>query len=116
MGEQAGDNILHRCCERGRRGPAHELPRLIAAKCDVNKRNARGFFPLIIACEMDDLTKIKLLIAAGADVDMRNSCSGASSLALACEMGHERAAALLVKAKADVCAARYSHKWSHSDT
>jgi uncharacterized protein len=93
--------------------PAHDLLLRAAAKNDVDEvasllakghdlaPNAKGLTPLMAAAHAGALEPLRLLLAAGAPVDVHGS-HGFTALMFACNAGHVVCARLLLGAGADV--------------
>jgi ankyrin repeat protein len=67
---------------------------------DVNHQNADGSTPLQWAVHAGDVTEVKRLLDAGADVSLANNY-GATPMSLAAEVGHTEILRLLLRAGAD---------------
>lgn len=80
------------------------LARLVATGADVNARDSNGWPPLRMACAMNKLSTIDILLAAGARVNARNGrpWKGSTALHTASMMGNMYAVEKLLVAGADV--------------
>nr|WP_322624203.1 ankyrin repeat domain-containing protein [uncultured Flavobacterium sp.] len=83
------------------------LAQLKSAGTDMNKKDGRGFTPLIIAVYNNSYEAALYLIEDGADVNAADS-SGNTALMGAAFKGYTNLAALLVKNKANVNLANYN--------
>jgi ankyrin repeat protein len=76
--------------------------KLLGKGADPNERNSYGYPALSIAAGSGDTTIVKLLLAAGANVNARSVNLNDTALASAAERGHPEIVRLLVQAGADV--------------
>jgi len=86
------------------------VERLLAAKADVNAGDPANFgmTPLQLACNQGHFDVVKLLLAAGADVDQSANVDGLTPLHWACNNGYHRVAELLFKHGVDVDKANHA--------
>ncbi|OGB93127.1 MAG: hypothetical protein A3H39_16440 [candidate division NC10 bacterium RIFCSPLOWO2_02_FULL_66_22] len=99
-----GDTALHYASRHGREGM---VSLLLKSGADVDASNKYGT-PLTVACGEGNLAVIKLLIAAGANVNHRSAFSGDTPLHYACGSDSADAARMLLDHGADVNAANHS--------
>ena len=64
----------------------------------LNQPNCKGVTPLLIACERDDVTSCQLLLQHGATLDVTDSLTGASPLAVAAFCGSNQVMEVLLQA------------------
>jgi hypothetical protein len=83
---------------------------LIAEGWDLEEEDGNGYMPLHCACEYGDVEIIKLLIAAGSDVDQPCSEDGMTPLHVACMEEHLGAIEALIDAGADINAGDYDDR------
>jgi len=76
------------------------LKDLIAAKADVNRLNVAGYTPLIVAVLNDNKEYLKILISAGADVNLSQASDGKTALKIALEKKDKDVISILKKAGA----------------
>ena len=69
---------------------------------DLNAKDESGYTPLYGAVEKGHKEVVELLIAAGADVNVKDGEWGETPLHLAADKGHKEVAELLITAGADV--------------
>ncbi len=70
--------------EAVRRGSLDDIRKILESGADVNERNAGGMTALMaVARDGDDVEVVRILAAAGADVDARDKVHGATPLMLA---------------------------------
>jgi outer membrane protein assembly factor BamB len=87
--------------EAARTGDLAEVQRLIADKVDVNSPSAHGATPLALACDHGHDAVVETLIAAGADVNAKDSFYRATPITWAIMRKHPTIVERLVKAGAD---------------
>lgn len=94
-------SVLHEACffqESERRNEI--ITMLISAKADINKLNTAGYTPLIVAILNGNKNYVKILIAAGADVNLSQASDGTTSLKLALKSKNKDIITMLKKAGA----------------
>src|SRR5471030_3148334 len=84
-----------------RKGNLEVLQELITQKADLNKRDEKGYTPLIIACYNNQYAAAKLLLDAGADVNAADSGGNTAIMGVAFK-GYPDIAKLLLANGADV--------------
>lgn len=80
----------------------NEIRSLLKSGANVNARNKEGEPLLFVASKYGHTRIVKLLIGADADVNMRETISGATPLLAASINGHTKAVKMLLDADADV--------------
>ena len=103
--EEGGFGVLHRAVVAGDR----DLGGLLAGgkgEGIIDERNAAGLTPLHLAATKGDARAAKLLITAGAEVDIQTGSGGRGSTPLwsACRYGHVEVVKVLLAGGADVTA------------
>ena len=104
MTEAAGRTSSNRLVEAAKSGNGEALRSLLAARADVNQRQADGATALHWVAHRDDLDSAVLLLGAGADVKASNDL-GVQPLWLACINGSAPMVRVLLRADADPNAA-----------
>lgn len=97
-GEDGGWRALHIAC---RRGPAHFVEALVAARASLDSRIGTGSSALHVACEHGTVDCLRVLIRAGADLDCATP-DGSTALHVASQVGGAECARELLRAKASV--------------
>lgn len=76
----------------------HIVRLLLAARVDADTPDAYGTTALLLAASEGNTESVKLLLAAGADINHRDDCDGRTALTRALQAGHADCAALLANA------------------
>lgn len=77
------------------RGPEESVKALIKAKADPNAQDKNGNTPLILACKWESEKKVRMLLRAGADFNIKNN-AGESAADLCAARGFQDALEMMV--------------------
>lgn len=77
------------------RGPEADVKALIKAKADPNARDNNGNTPLILACKWESEKKVRMLLRAGADFNIKNN-AGESAADLCAARGFQDALEMMI--------------------
>jgi ankyrin repeat protein len=88
--------------DAARMGRDDVIPALLHAGVDIDCRDAKGYTPLILASYNGHESTTRLLLAAGAAVDIGDGARGNSALMGVAFKGYDRIARILIDAGADV--------------
>lgn len=86
-----GTTVLHLAV----RGPEDSLKALIKAKANPNVQDNFGNTPLILACKWESEKKIRMLLRAGADFNIKNNV-GESAADLCAARGFQDALEMMI--------------------
>nr|WP_256924404.1 ankyrin repeat domain-containing protein [Sphingomonas sp. IBVSS2] len=88
--------------EAARLGRSEMIPPLLKAGADIDRYDARGFTPLILAAYNGHAAAVDVLIAQGADACKPDGTQGNTAQMGVAFKGHDEIAARLLKAGCDV--------------
>lgn len=98
----AKDRIQELLCDAARLGRADMIAALVQAGADVEKHDAQGYTPLILASYNGHFNATRDLLTFGASVDLPDLGRGNTALMGCAFKGHDEIAAMLIDARADV--------------
>lgn len=80
----------------------NSVKEMIAAGADINKKDSNGYTSLMTACHYNRLEIAKLLVSAGAELNVQEKNYGYTPLILACQYKYHDLAKYLISEGADI--------------
>jgi len=80
----------------------NSVKEMIAAGADINKKDSNGYTSLMTACHYNRLEIAKLLVSAGAELNVQEKSYGYTPLILACQYKYHDLAKYLISKGADI--------------